>query len=207
MRHVTIALFLSVLLVLAISIVPVVRRARDYVQRVLRERFAVALASTPGSEAGLGNASRRLSGLVAGVSSTAPDPSPGAGGDGGGAGGTSGGGGVAPAASLVGAPFIGSFGDSVAVFARVAIHDAARIAHLSASIDVVVEGGGREVARPAGAQVPSILGWSPVDAPNSVIDGAKLLEPSNGDWLIVAELHDDVVTRFRLTVEPKAGNA
>jgi hypothetical protein len=180
----------------------IVQKARDFVLRRLNERFKVDPAGPVEAEVGLGMASRRLSGLVAGVKSTGPDPVgvPGSG-SGSGEGGGGGAGKNSPAARLVEGPWISAWGDGVAIIGRVAVYRPDEIGSLRGHIDVVLDGGGRESSAPAGALAPQIIGWVPVDRPADLRPGAELTSLEVGEFLMVAEMRDDVVTRLRLEIE------
>jgi hypothetical protein len=180
----------------------IVQKARDYVLRRLNEKFKVDPAAPVEAEVGLGMASRRLSGLVAGVHSTGPDPVGEHGGDSGT--GSAGGGGAgknSAAARLVEGPWIAPWGDGVAILGRVSVYRADEVRLIRARIDIVLDGGGRESSAPAGVLPPQVIGWAPVDRPAELKPGAELRSPENGEFLVVAELHDDVVTRLRLEIE------
>jgi hypothetical protein len=68
-----------------------------------------------------------------------------------------------------------------------------------AEVAVVVEGGGRESAPPAGAPVPVVTGWRTegdrgVDGPEVVV------RPGDStDWWVFASYVPDAVVRFRIT--------
>jgi hypothetical protein len=180
----------------------VVTGAQRWIRDDLNQRFLIASSSGSGtSTTGLGQGSRRLSSLVAGVSATGADPTgPGTSGGGPGGGGSTGTG-RAPI-RLVGEPWIASHAGSLAVFIRANVRDLDVLTSVRARMDVVLDGGGREAHAPTGALTPQILGWASGND-SSVFHPGDLLTNFHGeeDWIIIAQFSDEVVTRFRLEVE------
>jgi len=186
----------------------VVEGARRWIRDDLNSRFLTAsVQHATTSLGGLGQGSRRLAGLAANVSATAPDPvgrssdsarDNAGGGAGSGARATSG----SPAAAIVvGDPWIDTYRDGVGVFVRVRVEDPAAIELIRGKLDVVLDGGSREGDAPVGAPLPAILGWMParnatIFRPGSTLRGFR----DFADWIAVGEFHDSVVTRFRLEV-------
>ncbi|GIF96589.1 hypothetical protein [Catellatospora citrea] len=76
--------------------------------------------------------------------------------------------------------------------------DVARI--LSADVDVVVEGGGRESEAPLGAAVPEIMQWR--SAGGDVVENGRSVRISAGDesdWYVYATHVPDAVVRFNVS--------
>jgi len=69
---------------------------------------------------------------------------------------------------------------------------------LEATVEVVVEGGGREGEPPLGAGVPQIMEWQ--SAAGSVTRGPTVRIPAGGetDWYVYATHVPDAVVRFRV---------
>lgn len=175
----------------------VVDGARRWVRDDLNRRFVTTSGQTGGASSGLGQGSRRLAGLVAGVSATAPDPV-GAGGRGGGGGPDGGGSGAAPA-RVVGDPWMDQYQDGLGVFVRVRVDNPSALTAVRGHLDVVLEGGGRESDAPHGARGPAVIEWRAADDP-SMVQSGPAMEDFRGvrDWIAVGEFSDSLVTRFRL---------
>jgi hypothetical protein len=73
---------------------------------------------------------------------------------------------------------------------------------LTADVEVVVEGGGKEGEPPAGAAFPQVLQWQSATT-GAVIRGASmLLSPGNAsDWYVFATYVQDAVVRFKVRQE------
>lgn len=175
----------------------VVQGANRFVREDLTKRFGTqSTTSGAHNSHGLGNGSRRLSGLVAGINATGADPvgiGPRAGGARVGAPN-----GFVPA-RLVGDPWVAQYGDGLAIFSKVRVEVPAALRSIKACIDVVLDGGGREGDPPPGVSRPRVIRWLAANTRGIVRDG-DLLENFAGlqDWIVVAEFSDDAVTRLRL---------
>ncbi|WP_350274843.1 hypothetical protein [Kribbella sp. HUAS MG21] len=68
-----------------------------------------------------------------------------------------------------------------------------------AEVAVVVEGGGRESAPPAGAPVPVVTGWRTQD--DRGVDGAEVVvhPGDSSDWWVFASYVPDAVVRFKVS--------
>ncbi|MDR7191011.1 hypothetical protein J2Y46_003869 [Microbacterium sp. BE35] len=186
----------------------VVDAARRWIRDDLNSRFAAAPGQdSESSSGGLGHGSRRLAGLVAAISATAPDPvgtgSPNRRGTGAAGASVS----RSAAAHVVGDPWIDSYLDGLGVFVRVRVDDPTAISSMRGHFDIVLDGGTREAEAPRGADGPSVLGW--IAAEDSTFRaGASLNEiGDHGEWIVVGELSDSVVTRFRLELTGVPGGA
>lgn len=77
---------------------------------------------------------------------------------------------------------------------------------VSADVEVVVEGGGRESEPPLGAAVPQVMQWQ--SASGNVVQGKSIRVPAGeeSDWYVYATYVPDAVVRFRvIQVTPNAG--
>jgi hypothetical protein len=70
---------------------------------------------------------------------------------------------------------------------------------VSAEVEVVVEGGGREAEPPIGAAVPAIIQWRAAVG-ETVVSGSTMLLPAGeeSDWWLYATYVPDAVVRFRV---------
>lgn len=80
---------------------------------------------------------------------------------------------------------------------KVPAADASRV--LSADVEVVVEGGGRESEPPLGAAVPQIMQWQ--SAAGVVAHGRTVAVPAGEEsgWYVYATHVPDAVVRFRVS--------
>lgn len=183
----------------------VVQGAIRFIREDLTRRFGTqATTSGAHSSNGLGNGSRRLSGLVAGVHATGADPV-GSGSRSGGPriGGTSE---IVPA-QLIGDPWVAPYGEALAIFSKVRVEVPAALMSIRACLDVVLDGGAREAEPPPGVSRPRVIRWLAANTRGVVRDG-DVLEDFAGlqDWIVVAEFIDDAVTRLRIElVRPSDG--
>lgn len=177
----------------------VVQGAQRWLREQLSKQFGTASGQASGKTTqGMGQGSRRLAGLVAGVSSTGADPR----GNGGGGGGSGGGARRKPGARIIGDPQLATSGEVLGVRADVAIDEAASVDSVTAHLDVVVDGGKRETNAPAGANAPRVLGWAATGDPSVIRKGPRLTDLVGIDrWTVFAQFTDSAVTRFRLEVE------
>lgn len=175
----------------------VVQGAIRFIRDDLTRRFGTQpTTSSAHSSRGLGNGSRRMSGLVAGVHATGADPA--------GAGPRAGGGRIGGSseivpARLVGDPWIAPYGEALAIFSKVRVEVPAALTSIKACIDVVLDGGGREGEPPPGVSRPRVIRWLAANTRGVVRNGDVLEDfASLQDWIVVAEFSDDAVTRLRL---------
>ncbi|MEV6306043.1 hypothetical protein AB0M02_41985 [Actinoplanes sp. NPDC051861] len=70
---------------------------------------------------------------------------------------------------------------------------------LTAGVDVVVEGGGKEGEPPAGMSPPTVLQWQSGDGA-TIVRGTDIRIPAGGesDWYVLADYVPDAVIRFRI---------
>lgn len=192
----------------------VVQGARTFVQKQLDERLGLGPQSGGSGGQGLGQLSALLAGIVPARSSQGPkDDDVGGGGAGGmstngsGSGGGWNGGGHASGASsrrggrprLHGSPVLLVHEGKPYLVATVKVPagDATRV--VSADVEVVVEGGGRESEPPLGAAVPQIFQWQ--SAAGAVARGRTVAIPAGeeSDWYVYATHVPDAVVRFRVS--------
>ncbi|MEN0083641.1 MAG: hypothetical protein AAGC66_02630 [Leifsonia sp.] len=183
----------------------VVQGAAQFLKNALKERFATPQVRPDELSPGLGRASHRLSGLVAGTRGTgaAPAGDP----DGPGKPVPGGRGPVRPAAArLVGDPWIERAGDAMLAFAAVRVESPHLVESIKGLVDVVVEGGARETTAPTGSPAPKVLGWLARDDRASLFPGDEIAAFGNTkDWLLVSEYDNSLVIRFRLDVRSVSG--
>ncbi|GAA4570273.1 hypothetical protein [Planotetraspora kaengkrachanensis] len=188
----------------------VVVGARTFVQKQLDERLGIGpQAGGPGGQ-GLGQLSALLAGLVparlSGEHKTG-DTGHDAGGFGGGLGSNGGNGsnggttlrrGGKP--RLIGTPMLRVHQQQPYLVAvvKVPAADVARV--LSADVEVVLEGGGRESEPPLGASVPRIMQWQSFSGDVVVQDKTIRISPGEeSDWYVFATHVPDAVVRFRVS--------
>lgn len=199
----------------------VVQGARTFVQKQLDERLGLGPQTGGAGGQGLGQLSALLAGIVPARLSGGPmngesdDGGSGAGGAGGigtNGGGSSGGGwggvggsggGASPRRGgrprLHGSPRLQVHEGKPYLVATVKV-PAANVARvLSADVEVVVEGGGRESEPPLGAAVPQIMQWQ--SAAGDVERGRTVPIPAGeeSDWYVYATHVPDAVVRFRVS--------
>lgn len=175
----------------------VVQGAIRFIREDLTKRFGAQLAASGAhSSNGLGNGSRRLSGLVAGIDATGADPvgaGPRVGGP------RIGGASAIVPARLIGDPWVALYGEALAIFSKVRVEAPAALTSVKACIDVVLDGGGREGEPPPGVSTPRVIRWLAANTRGVVRDGDVLDDfAGQQDWIVVAEFSDDAVTRLRL---------
>ncbi|TLP62017.1 hypothetical protein [Microbispora triticiradicis] len=190
----------------------VVVGARSFVQKQLDERLGLAPQSGGSGGQGLGQLSALLASVVpARFSSSEQKDStldPAGGGAGRGGIGINGGNGLGSGAPsrrggkprFAGLPVLQVHQGQPYLVATVKVPaaDVARV--LSADVDVVVEGGGREGEPPLGAAVPQIMQWQST-AGDVVVRGRTIRMPAGeeSEWYVFATHVPDAVVRFRVT--------
>ncbi|MFI7618281.1 hypothetical protein ACIBP6_44390 [Nonomuraea terrae] len=201
----------------------VVQGARTFVQKQLDERLGLGPQTGGSGGQGLGQLSALLAGIVparlsSGPNGDEPDDDAsgvgGAGGTGTNGGGSSGGGGGwggvgvsggGPSLRrggrprLQGNPVLQVYEGKPYLVAAVKVPAADVTRVLSADVEVVVEGGGRESEPPLGAAVPQILQWQL--AVGAVAPGRTVTIPAGqeSDWYVYATHVPDAVVRFRVS--------
>ncbi|MFD0469820.1 hypothetical protein ACFQ0B_16980 [Nonomuraea thailandensis] len=202
----------------------VVQGARTFVQKQLDERLGLGPQAGGTGGQGLGQLSALLAGIVPARLSRGPndgdtgddfggrggaggtDTNGGGSGGGGGWGGGSGHGGGSTLRRggrprLQGSPLLQVHEGRPYLVAHIKVPagDAKRV--LSADVEVVVEGGGRESEPPLGAAIPQIMQWQ--SAGGTVARGRTVTIPAGeeSDWYVYATHVPDAVVRFRVSQE------
>jgi len=122
----------------------------------------------------------------------------------GGGGGGSSGGGMAlrggGKARLTGAPSLRIHQGRPYLVAPVRVPADLAVRIVSADVEVVVEGGGRESEPPLGAALPQIMQWRSVTG-DAVVEGRSIRIPAGeeSDWYVYATYVPDAVVRFRVS--------
>jgi hypothetical protein len=170
----------------------VVQGARNFVVKTVDAELGLGDGATGGQAKGLGALSSRLASLLPSVSATGPGakhsrPSGGSGGQGR----------VVP--RIVDGPNLHRYNGKLHLMAKVHVPASATDRTVRAEVAVVVEGGGRESAPPAGAPVPVVTGWRTEG--DRGIDGPEVVvRPGDStDWWVFASYVPDAVVRFRIT--------
>ncbi|WP_250031664.1 hypothetical protein [Paractinoplanes maris] len=184
----------------------VVQGARTFILKQIDERFGMGTQAGGSGGQGLGQFAARLASVVpARLTDTPPAGGrPGTNGGGGNGGGGVGGGRPARggAVRLSGPPSL-RFHDG-RPFLVATVHAPASSVRrvVTAEVEVVVEGGGREGEPPAGALVPQILQWQSVSDAAVVQGAAIMLSPGQAsDWYVLATYVPDAVVRFKVGQE------
>lgn len=188
----------------------VVQGARTFLQKRLEEWLGLGpQAGGPGGQ-GLGQLSALLAGVVParlnGERISKPDHGGEVTGRGGigidGGGGSDGGTTLRHGGKprLVGAPMLQVHQGRPYLVATVKVPAAGVVRVLSADVEVVVEGGGRESEPPLGAAVPQIMQWQSA-AGDVVMRGKNVQVPAGeeSDWYVYATHVPDAVVRFRVS--------
>lgn len=196
----------------------VVQGARTFVQKQLDERLGLGPQSGGSGGQGLGQLSALLASIVPARMSRRPkDDESGAGGGGTGGIGTGGGdfggggrgstggleGGVSSRRGgrprLHGTPMLLMHEGEPYLVAAVKVPAAVASRVLSADVEVVLEGGGRESEPPLGAAVPRIMQWQ--STTGVVARGRTVTVPAGeeSDWYVYATHVPDAVVRFRVS--------
>jgi hypothetical protein len=193
----------------------VVVGARTFIQKQLDERLGFGAQAGGAGGQGLGQLSALLAGVVpgrfvdsagSGLRDDARETSNPVGGGGVGSGEGTGPGGSRVATrkggspKVVGAPALQVHHGSPYLVALVRVPPADVSRLLSADVEVVLDGGGRETEPPLGAAVPSVIQWQSVGGDN-VVPGRsmRLTAGAESDWYVYATHVPDAVVRFRVS--------
>jgi len=199
----------------------VVQGARSFVQKQLDERLGLGPQSGGSGGQGLGQLSALLAGIIparlsggskdngsnhdagggGGAEGVGTNNGGGSGSGGGSGGGTPprGGGGGGGRPRLHGSPVLQVYKGKPYLVATVKVPAAGTTRILSADVEVVVEGGGRESEPPLGAAVPQIMQWQSGDG--YVQQGRTVPVPAGpeSEWYVFATHVPDAVVRFRVS--------
>ncbi|TDW79314.1 hypothetical protein [Kribbella sp. VKM Ac-2566] len=170
----------------------VVQGARNFVVKTVDSDLGLGEGATGGQAKGLGALSSRLASLLPSVAATGPGARTSRS-----SGGSGGSGRAAP--RIVEGPNLLRHGGKLHLVAKVHVPPLPSDRTVRAEVAVVVEGGGRESAPPAGAAVPSVTGWRTQD--DRGVDGPEVVVRSGDspDWWVFATYVPDAVVRFRIT--------
>ncbi|PZF59238.1 hypothetical protein DEI92_09615 [Curtobacterium sp. MCBD17_034] len=174
----------------------VVQNARHFVRRALEEKFGVAVRAQARGAAGLGVVAARLARLTPGISAggatrdfSRPVSARGRRSEGT----------PSRSARILEGPALHVFGDRPFVVTRVSIPGGASGSVWHAETSVVLDGGGRESATFAGARIPTVLEWRPVDGGPSVAGSAIMIGPgADSEWWVYATYVEDAVVRVTI---------
>lgn len=189
----------------------VVLGARAFVQKQLDEKLGLGPQVGGSGGQGLGEFSALLAGIVPARLGTRRDTD-GTGGKGSTGGGerpssSSGGGSLGSApprregrVRLAGAPSLRIHQGHPYLVAPVKVPADHRVRLVSADVEVVVEGGGRETEPPLGAALPQIMQWQSATG-DVVVQGRSIqVQPGeDSDWYVYATYLPDAVVRFRVS--------
>ncbi|MEH0818543.1 MULTISPECIES: hypothetical protein [unclassified Micromonospora] len=189
----------------------VVLGARTFVQKQLDEKLGFEAQAGGSGGQGLGELSALLAGIVPAPIRAGQDS------DGsGGRGSSSGGGGAGPMAGggsgggstprrggkprVTSAPSLQIHHGHPYLVASVKVPADVSARIVSADVEVVVEGGGRESEPPLGAALPQVMQWQSVSG-NVVVQGRSIDVPAGeeSDWYVYATHVPDAVVRFRVS--------
>jgi hypothetical protein len=197
----------------------VVQGARSFIARQLDDRWGIGGQTGGSGGQGLGQLAARLANLVPArlarqgargtASSIATSASGGAGTENneGAIGGGSPGSGLGRQSrggnpKLVGSPALTIHNGCPFLVAKVQVPASVLERVLTAEVDVVVEGGGKEGEPPAGAAFPQILQWQSAMTGEVVPSASMLLSPgAASDWYVYATHVADAVVRFKVRQE------
>ncbi|KAB1108218.1 hypothetical protein [Micromonospora aurantiaca] len=187
----------------------VVLGARTFVNKQLDEKLGLVPQAGGSGGQGLGE----LSAMLAGIVPARLDATHGAGGPASGGSGpvvgprsASGGGSPGPTraqrggkARLTGAPSLRIHQDYPYLVAQVKVPADSQTRIVTADVEVVVEGGGRESEPPLGAVLPQVMQWQ--SANGDVIQGRSIQVPpgEESDWYVYSTYLPDAVVRFRVS--------
>ncbi|GAA0403519.1 hypothetical protein GCM10009541_53360 [Micromonospora gifhornensis] len=185
----------------------VVLGARTFVQKQLDEKLG--LGPQAGGSGGLGELSALLASIVParldfgheseesdrGGSSSSGEGTGRSGGSFGGVPSRPGG-----KARLTGTPSLRIHQGNPYLVAPVRVPADSRVRVVSADVEVVVEGGGRESEPPLGAVVPQVMQWQSANG-DVVVQGRSIQVPpgEDSDWYVYATYLPDAVVRFRVS--------
>lgn len=198
----------------------VVMGAKNFVLKYLDERLGIGTQAGGGGGQGLGQLAAMLAAVVPARTSgaidadssahgqTAPGRSEGGAGSATGAGSASSGGTVrrGSAPRIVGTPVLQVHEGQPFLVATVLVPGSDTQRTVTAGVEVVVEGGGRESEAPLGALAPEIMQWRSI-ADGSVIHGHSLRLTGGADsqWYVYATHVPDAVVRFKISQEVGVG--
>jgi hypothetical protein len=170
----------------------VVQGARNFVVKTVDAELGLGDGASGGQAKGLGALSSRLASLLPSVSATGPGAAQPRS-----SGGSGGQGRVVP--RIVDGPNLHRYEGKLHLMAKVHVPPSSTDRTVRAEVAVVVEGGGRESAAPAGAPVPVVTGWRTEN--DRGIDGPEVIvRPGDStDWWVFATYVPDAVVRFRIT--------
>ncbi len=177
----------------------VVQGSKQFLNKQIAEHIGASNAVAATSLSGLGKLASRLSRLAPGLNSGGAGPAQGS--RSGGSSSGSGGGGRSgkKVARIVEQPKVVVFDGRPFLLTRVSVPASDSPMICAAKASVILEGGGRESESFAGADVPTVLQWSPV-AGGPVIHGSSIQITSANDteWWVYASHVADAVTRIEL---------
>jgi hypothetical protein len=102
-------------------------------------------------------------------------------------------------ARLLGAPALQVHQNRPYFVAAVKVPESGVARVVSVSVDVIIEGGGREGEPPLGAAVPQVIEWRSTSG-DVIVPGRSIKLPAGGesDWYVYATYAPDAVVRFRV---------
>jgi hypothetical protein len=186
----------------------VVHGAKAFILKEIDERLNLGTHGVGTGIGGLGMLASRLASMTgappadsSGGDSVDGTPGTGATTGNGGAGSSAGGAstGRPGRAKILGSPVVRVHDGQPFVAARVQVPASTVARTVGAEVSVVVEGGGREIEPPVGAETPVILQWRSTLS-DQIVHGSTLVLPSGdpAEWWVYSTYVPDAVLRFRL---------